>query len=344
MPIAKTCIPESPEADVLRDPFGFRPAAHSPVWRLDGEFREALASSLERLHTRAVTLLPDAFDLTEVCAQIRAARVSPGASAAYFDLVSALQSGELDLAAGCWRRIGARPVEASGLRYEPLQAEKLGEDAARFRRLLSIGWKSDEIFAPPSQADWSAFEPRLEQALTLLAEALPVWHAEVESLLLRIYAALPADGTGRGFSSASSRMVWGAMFINLRRHEDRLSIASAIVHEATHQKLFGLSQSQPLTDNSPHERHVSPLRPDPRPMEGVYHATHVAARLALFNALLRDSPVLSASERETVNLRVHPLKKRFEDGRATVEKCGQLSSLGRELMDSTARQIAELSD
>lgn len=344
MPIAKKCVPEPSETQSPRNTYGFRPDANSPVWRLDGEIREALATSLERLQTRAGTLLPQAFDLAEVCAQIRAARVSPGAVAAYFELVPALQAGRLDLAAACWRRIAARPVEDAALRCEPFGAAQHGEDAARFQRLLSIGWQGQEIFAPPTDADWSTFEPKVQQALALLADALPVWHAEVESLLLHIYGALPAEGTGRGFSGASSRMVWGAIFINLRRHPDRLAIASTIVHEATHQKLFGLSQREPLTKNSPHERFVSPLRNEPRPMEGVYHATYVAARLALFNAQMRESSELSVHERETANLGVRALKQRFENGRAAVEKDGKLSALGRELMDSAAREIADLPD
>jgi HEXXH motif-containing protein len=344
MPTAIQSLPNSPEAESPRNPFGFRPDAHSRVRQLDRETREALATSLERLQARAGTLLPQVFDVAEVCSQIRAGRVSPGAFAAYFEMVPALQAGKRDLAADCWRRIGARPVEAATLRCQPVRVEELGEDAARFERLLSIGWREQGIFAPPTDADWLPFERDAQQALALLAEALPVWHAEVESLLLRIYGALPADGTGRGFSGASSRMVWGAIFINMRRHPDRLAIASSIVHEATHQKLFGLSQSQPLTENPPHERYVSPLRSEPRPMEGVYHATYVAARLALFNAQLRESSALSPHERETVSLAVPSLKQRFENGRASVEKDGKLGTLARELMDSAAREVAELSD
>ena len=329
----------------LGDPSGFWPGEHSPVRNLDAQIRGALAASLERIQARASHLLPGGtFDLEAVCTRIREGRVSPGAAAAYFELVPALQAGKLELAAACWRRIGSQPVEVPQLRCEPFHAGTLGEDADRYQRLLSIGWAGSQIFAPPNLSEWASFERDVSAALDLLREAVPTWHAELESLLLRIYGAQPAQSDGRGFSGASSRMVWGAIFINVRRHPDRLSIASTVVHEATHQQLFGLSQSQPLTENPPHERYSSPLRNDPRPMDGVYHATYVSARLALFNALFIESPALSPAEKETAEERVPAMRKRFEDGLAIVEKHGKLSPLGRDLLEAASKQLANFLD
>lgn len=320
----------------------FWPSADSPVRHLDAQIREALAASLERLSTRAGHLLPThAFDLEAVCAEIRAHRVSPGAVAAYFELVPALQVRDLERAKACWLRIGARPVELPDLRCEAFRPDVLGEDAERYQRLISVGWKDTQLFATPDDREIRTFEAAAASALSLLADALPEWHAEVASLLLRIYGASPDHRNGRGFSGASSRMVWGAVFINVTRHAERLPMVSTLVHEATHQVLFGLSQRQPLTENPPQERYSSPLRSDPRPMDGVYHATYVAARLALFNALLCESPALSVEERHFARARVPQMRQRFEEGLSVVEQHGQLSPLGQQLIAAAAAQLTD---
>ncbi len=54
---------------------------------------------------------------------------------------------------------------------------------------------------------------------------------------------------------------------------------AALLHETAHQLLFGLSLDQPVVENDVEERYASPLRPDPRPMDGIFHATFVCARM-----------------------------------------------------------------
>jgi HEXXH motif-containing protein len=57
-----------------------------------------------------------------------------------------------------------------------------------------------------------------------------------------------------------------------------MQMVEAIIHETAHLLLFGTGVGEPL--NPDEERYASPLRSDPRPMEGVVHATYVLARIA----------------------------------------------------------------
>lgn len=73
----------------------------------------------------------------------------------------------------------------------------------------------------------------------------------------------------------------GAMFIRLPHTQINpvLYFFEHIIHEASHIHLNCLMAIDPLILNSPEERFMSPLRPDLRPMIGVFHATFVSTRI-----------------------------------------------------------------
>ena len=320
----------------------FVPGLSSSARDLDRLTRLALSDSLDRLQARARAMLPAEIDIGEACRRLQHSRACPGAVAAYYELVPALQAGQRDDAAACWRRISARPVIPAELTAIPFTPEALGEDAARFQRLLSVGWHAPEIFAVPGAADIDCFEATVPAALELLSAVAPAWRAELDSLLVRIFGAMPTGGAGQAFAGASSRLVWGAVFVNIPRNDARVPLLATLCHEASHQLLFGLSLHVPLTLNPPEQRFVSPLRSDPRPMDGVYHATFVAARLSLLYALLRDHGDLTVAERALAASRVPEMRRRFEQGRAMVDAEGDLSPLGRQLLDAASTEVAAL--
>jgi hypothetical protein len=54
-----------------------------------------------------------------------------------------------------------------------------------------------------------------------------------------------------------------------------------LAHESSHNLLFGFSADESLVENSPEELFPSPLRMDPRPMDGICHAT-LAGKVCAF--------------------------------------------------------------
>ncbi len=78
--------------------------------------------------------------------------------------------------------------------------------------------------------------------------------------------------------------ILGAMMIRLPRNvvNPVLYFIEHIIHEASHIHLNCLMAIDPLILNAPDERFTSPIRTDPRPMMGVFHATYVSARIARF--------------------------------------------------------------
>ena len=63
-----------------------------------------------------------------------------------------------------------------------------------------------------------------------------------------------------------------------------------LIHEYSHNLLFGIARNEPLVFNDPEERDESPLRQDLRPMDGIYHALFVSAREALAMRAILSHP------------------------------------------------------
>ncbi len=318
----------------------FIPSAGSPVRHLDREMREDLASSLQRIAHRAAAYLPGDVSIEAACRDIRAHRIDPALFAVYYEFIHQVQGNAWDGAARSWRAIAAKAGETVRLEYQPFNS--LDEDAERFQRLFASGGQAAKLFARPDESSWRGFVSNVDAALALLEAVSSDWRDEIDSLLTRIYAAVPPEDALWRVSGSSSFMVWGAVVLNVQRNNNPMRVLTGIVHEATHQMLFGLSRRQPLTENPPGQRYPSPLRSDPRPMDGVYHATYVSGRLCAFHTLLGRHEGLDEMERAEINERLDRQKKHFADGYAVVRREGRLSPLGRELIEAAADHVADL--
>jgi HEXXH motif-containing protein len=95
---------------------------------------------------------------------------------------------------------------------------------------------------------------------------------------------------------ASTFQLWGALFLKVRPQSDRVEIAEALAHEGAHALLFGLGMGKPLVRNGTETRYSSPLRKDPRPMDGVVHASYVLGRMHYAVTRLLESGLLTEEE------------------------------------------------
>lgn len=138
-----------------------------------------------------------------------------------------------------------------------------------------------------SDAAFAEGSARLRQADGWLARAAPDLHGETHAIVRDIVLARP-DGTQMlEFGGASSFALWGAVTINVETHDCWPRYYRTLVHEAAHNLLFGLAREEPLVEDGPNARYLSPLRGQPRPTDGIYHAAFVSARECLaFDSLL----------------------------------------------------------
>ena len=141
-----------------------------------------------------------------------------------------------------------------------------------------------------SAAEWVE---RLDEALDLVALALPEWHREVSASLSRI---VPVGFEPEMHLSASYRE--GPELIYMTLHPDPLTMAEAIIHETQHSKCNLLSWMDPVLDNAYTAWTESPVRPDLRPLMGVLLAVHAFVPVsALHQRLIEIDHPLSRTRR-----------------------------------------------
>jgi HEXXH motif-containing protein len=161
----------------------------------------------------------------------------------------------------------------------------------------------------------------------------PELAAEIRALLREIVlAAGSEDPKAFTFDGASSFMLWGAILLNANRRTDPLEMVQMIAHESAHNLLFGLSADGPLVENLPDELFPSPLRPDLRPMDGIYHATFVTARMHRAVKQLLENGALPDSLKEKAHKELDGNVRLFTKGIETVERHGKLTPLGRDVI------------
>lgn len=300
--------------------------------------RESLASSLEHVYeAAAVAPICDARDFRHAIQEIGAHRLSPALFGRYYETILAIEAGDDRTASHLFRELLVLAEQDLPLKLLPFDRTSLGVEFERYGRTMNGGGDAQPRFASPERAQWLRFEHNVTAARALLEQTDVDLASELRTLVVEIIgAASPPESARRAFGGASSFMLWGAVFLNVDRHQTVLDALEGLVHEAAHLLLFGLSHQEPLTTNPIEERYHSPLRADPRPMDGVFHATFVCARLAyLYRRLKLAGPsTLSDADLRLVEDRIDAQKRLFREGYDVIEKYGQLTATGRAVIDS----------
>ena len=132
-------------------------------------------------------------------------------------------------------------------------------------------------------------------------------------------------------------MLWGLMILNVERYRTAAELIQVLVHEAAHLLLFAHSIAEPLVTNAIEERYASPLRPDPRPMDGVFHATFVSARLYYVNKRLLEAATATFAPVpvEELENKLRCIRTLYLGGLKTVQDHGKLTASGRFILEET---------
>jgi HEXXH motif-containing protein len=304
---------------------------------LDARMRSRLADSISYIFGEVGNELQvDDGVVAELVAQIRSHPQSPQRFGLYYDLVLAIDREDLAQA----RRLAASlvaPREPVTFRITRIQ-DASKDEAERYARLLL----SDPGLAHPvTTAQFTAACARVNGSLGLLDAGFPAMADEIRTLLHEVVLAAGSEEPGaRSFSAGSSYMLWGAMLWNAVEPLSRLDLAQSLAHESGHNLLFGLCTDGPLVENPDDEFYASPLRADPRPMDGVVHAVYIIARMHMTVQRLLASGVLEPRERAAAeeDLAIHG--RNFEKGDRTVREHARLTPVGVRIMEAARAHMA----
>jgi len=193
------------------------------------------------------------------------------------------------------------------------------------------------LFAPPS--------PEVDRATALVTEALNAldhaakdWMEELLLLANQVYFAVAGSKGELLFGGAAVFDAFGAVLMNPLAFRDPPTMLMALIHESSHQQLFLFHLDDPVLHNNASEVYSSPLRVQPRPMEGIFHALWVSARMVLAAEAVLKSPNRPIWAEDLIE---HQRRARiaFHDCEQTVAKHAELSDLGLALFESARESI-----
>ena len=325
------------------DLFGFRPDAARARY-LDQRARTELASSLDEVFAACRGhLVWDEAAGEELLAAIRRHHVTPGLFGLYADLVETVFADHLDEAQALISAITNPTLRASpGRRVLTLADDDLGlGQAVRYRRLLNDEPDVAIAVAPVDKAACDRAAASLAEAEALLAESAPEIAGEIAELVRQtiIVQSRPTAEYPLIFDGASTFYLWGAVFLNVDRLPTRVALAEALVHEVGHCHLFGITLGAPLVENPANERYASPLREDPRPMDGVVHAAYVLARMMYCLDRLIASGVLTPEEADAASAALRRDRTLFDEGLVLIDRSARFTPTGAAVFDHARRFV-----
>jgi HEXXH motif-containing protein len=261
-------------------------------------------------------------------------RFPPSTFALYYDLVPALLMGEQQRAEALFHALAQEQPISEPMRLVPLGDPDLSPSAERYIRFMNSEGPMKHTFRPPPAAIVESFVQRFPSTLDLLQRAVPDFVDELRVQNSEIVLLVVSDDAKMRFEAGSSYRLWGAMFVNAASRKNRIEVIETLAHENAHSRLFGLCTEEAAVQNLDQELYTSPLRADPRPMDGVYHATFVSARMHWTMSRVIDSGLLTAEELALAKISLAHDRRSFESGYETVARHGRLTETGRTAMDA----------
>jgi HEXXH motif-containing protein len=293
---------------------------------------ERLAQSVEEIVQGCSSHIELEESIARLPQRIRAAaRVAPELYCIYFDLLQAVRRDDLDACARLFSEMDTRidaPLPSFYSRWGAL-AEST---ARRYLNYVNVDPTTQINFQALPSSQFDDARRLADGAFEVLERAAPELGAEIRSLLTEIVfvSGMPKES----FGGATSFFCWGALFLNAERHRALVGMIDGLTHESAHAHLFSLSLGDPFVENPDDELHASPLRRDPRPLDGVFHATYVSARMHYAQSHVVESRVLSESDEGEAKKALEASRAAFSDGLKTLDDYASLTPLGRRVMDA----------
>jgi hypothetical protein len=299
--------------------------------------RAHLADSLEYIGAEiAEPLGIDPDSVARLVQTIRGRQQSPHVFGAYFELVLAIENDDFEEARHLFEELlGHSPAEK--LTIAPI-GDRPPAESDRYRHMFL---DDPALAAVPDPQLWSECRARIYSAFRLLDAGFPEMAAEIRELLREIVvAAGPEDPKALTFDGASHFMLWGAILLNARGQKTVLDTAQALAHESGHNLLFGYCATQPLVENDDDELFASPLRIDPRPMDGIVHATYVIARMHQTLTRLLAAGVLDEDQTAAAKADLTAHERNFAAGDGVIREGGRLTEVGRGVLSGARDYMA----
>lgn len=171
----------------------------------------------------------------------------------------------------------------------------------------------------------------LARGLDSIGRYMPDLRREID---LYLHQVVPVGYDEHAHLSASYQEVIGTVYMTLHPH--LMTMVEAIIHEFQHNKLHAQLELDPLLENAFWPLYSSPVRPDPRPLQGVLLAVHAFLPVARLYQLMRAAghPGTRGPDFER---RYAQIVAGNHEGATVLLEHGQPTEIGRALLDEIRR-------
>ena len=307
---------------------------------------DCFASSFEHIFQACEGHIPvPTSTVSALLARMRGgSRESPYLYSLHFKLIDAIQADRLYEVEALIEAITELERVSSELVITDLRPDVFPWDVDTVSGYFNAEEASVYRYCAPTNSQLPARITQVAAALDLLHAAVPGLRSEFDELMTTIIFAQreqsDADVETDGFGGASALRAFGGMLLNVEVEQTVVDCAASLIHEQAHNVLFALSPMEGVVENSEEERFSSPLRYDARPLEGIYHATFVLARMVYGMAQMRASGQISDKEDTAAAMIEKECIPLFFDGLETVRNHGKLTPQGILAMDAAEEYMA----
>ena len=245
----------------------------------------------------------------------------------------------------------AREVMAHGAKRDPrlsttvlnYSLADLGQDFAFYDYIFGLNDlpAGSLSLASPGESASARSREWLNQCFGLLAACSPEAHAELEAFRPVLLLASKSESSTYSFGGYSSSLAWGTIALSA----DKLYLSQLLIqliHELAHQLLFALTADVPLAYNHPDELFSSPVRQDPRPMDGLLHACFVSARVHEVLGQIQATPSYARMNSEDQGIIANTLSSTVDVVAAslpTIDISARLSALGERVVGACRQAV-----
>lgn len=167
----------------------------------------------------------------------------------------------------------------------------------------------------------------LRDAFALVAQHLPDLR---EEMALFVQSIVPVGYDAEKHLSASYREAIGTVYMTL--HPRPMTMVEALVHEFSHNKLNALLELDDVLENAFTPLYRSPVRPDPRPLQGVLLAVHAFVPVARLYEKMRE-----AGDARATGARFADIVRINREGTAVLRENARPTAVGQGLMAELLR-------
>jgi len=299
--------------------------------------KERLAESFRQIAAASFSVAE--IDQTQLTAFLdsvaRSHKISPRFFAIYHEILEAVDQDDTGAVSRLFAELVNADTPDESVRPYNLTDEHLGPgNGARYRRWADRDLEHPLNLLPLTSGEYSRIATTTREAFALMDDGAPDVSGEIRSLLAEVVFASGGAGDKLVFHGISSFYLWGTILLNAEGHKTTLEVVQTLAHESSHMHLFAVALDSPLVHNADTERYHSPLRLDPRPMDGIYHATYVTARMHYVLSRLLASGTLSPALVEEAKRASANHVKSFREGYDVVSSHGNLTELGQALLSA----------